>query len=191
VIIVALKPDQTVAMINRKGEAVLGHPREQILGRNWFDLFVPQDEREANKSAFDRMLTHKTGPPVRSTENSLVTRTGERRLFAWHTTMLRNETGTAVGTLSSGEDITERRKVESDRELLIRDLRTVLERVKMLSGLLPICSSCKKVRDDKGYWSQVETYIEEHSNAHFTHGICPDCAMRLYPHLFKDGMPEL
>jgi PAS domain S-box-containing protein len=191
VIIVALKSDQTVALINRKGESVLGHPREDILGKNWFDLVVPQEEREASKSVFDRMLTREAGPDVGVFENSLVTRKGERRLFAWHTTMLRNESGAAVGTLSSGEDITERKKYEDDQDLLIQDLRTVLDRVKMLSGLLPICSSCKKVRDDTGYWSQVETYIEAHTDAHFTHGICPDCAMRLYPHLFENGMPEL
>jgi hypothetical protein len=64
-------------------------------------------------------------------------------------------------------------------------LRRSLEKIKVLSGLLPICASCKKVRDDKGYWSQVETYIEQHSDAQFTHGLCPDCAKRMYPQLFE------
>jgi hypothetical protein len=60
--------------------------------------------------------------------------------------------------------------------------------VKSLSGLLPICASCKKIRDDKGYWSQVESYIQKHSDATFTHGICPDCVKKLYPDLAAGGL---
>ncbi len=62
-----------------------------------------------------------------------------------------------------------------------RELNQALAEVKKLRGILPICSSCKKIRDDKGYWLQIETYISEHSEAEFSHGICPDCAKRLYP----------
>ena len=68
-----------------------------------------------------------------------------------------------------------------ERERLILELREALARIRTLSGLLPICSSCKKIRDDKGYWSQVESYIARHSEATFTHGICPDCMKKLYP----------
>lgn len=63
------------------------------------------------------------------------------------------------------------------------ELEDALDRVDTLSGLLPICSSCKKVRDDEGYWNQIENYIRKHSRASFTHGICPECAKRLYPDL--------
>jgi AmiR/NasT family two-component response regulator len=63
------------------------------------------------------------------------------------------------------------------------ELQDALARVKTLSGLLPMCASCKKVRDDEGYWHQVEVYIRDHSEASFTHGICPDCARKLYPAL--------
>jgi hypothetical protein len=69
-------------------------------------------------------------------------------------------------------------------------LRQSLEKIKVLSGLLPICASCKKIRDDTGYWSQVEIYIAQHSDAQFTHGICPDCAKRLYPQLFEKESGE-
>ncbi|MCK5404015.1 MAG: cache domain-containing protein [Desulfobulbaceae bacterium] len=64
-------------------------------------------------------------------------------------------------------------------------LHEALAEVKKLSGFLPICASCKKIRDDKGYWNQIETYIQAHSEAEFSHGICPDCAERLYPDYFK------
>ena len=65
------------------------------------------------------------------------------------------------------------------------ELKEALSKVKILSGFLPICSSCKKIRDDKGYWNQIETYIGNHSEAEFTHGICPKCAKRLYPDFYS------
>jgi PAS domain S-box-containing protein len=70
----------------------------------------------------------------------------------------------------------ERKKYEQERDLLISELQTALSEIKQLSGLLPICSSCKKVRNDNGYWEQIESYIRDHSQAEFSHGICPDCA---------------
>lgn len=78
-------------------------------------------------------------------------------------------------------DITERKKAEEERERLILELRDALSKVRTLSGMLPICASCKKIRNDKGYWEQIETYLENHSEAEFTHGICSDCAKKLYP----------
>lgn len=68
-----------------------------------------------------------------------------------------------------------------------RILNDYLSQIKTMRGLLPICASCKKIRDDKGYWKQVEVYIQEHSEADFTHSICPDCAKKLYPDIFKSG----
>jgi hypothetical protein len=62
-----------------------------------------------------------------------------------------------------------------------RELEEALDKVKILSGYLPICASCKKIRDDKGYWNQIEMYIRDHSEAEFSHGICPECAKKLYP----------
>lgn len=63
------------------------------------------------------------------------------------------------------------------------ELQKTLKKVRTLTGLLPICSSCKKIRDDKGYWNQLEAYISKHSQAEFTHGLCPECAKKLYPYL--------
>lgn len=73
------------------------------------------------------------------------------------------------------EHFDERRQAEAEREQLIADLRTALANVKTLSGLIPICSGCKKIRDDGGYWNQLESYLHQHSNADFTHGFCPEC----------------
>lgn len=71
-----------------------------------------------------------------------------------------------------------------ERKKLIVELQEALAEVKALSGLLPICVSCKKIRDDKGYWNKLEAYIQKHSEAEFTHSICPDCCARLYPELY-------
>lgn len=79
---------------------------------------------------------------------------------------------------------------EKEQEQLIRQLQKALSEVKTLRGYLPICSSCKKIRDDRGYWNQIESYIRERSDAEFSHGICPDCADRYYPgfDLFDDSL---
>lgn len=71
-----------------------------------------------------------------------------------------------------------------ERQRLTTELKTALDHVKQLQGLLPICSVCKKIRDDKGYWNRIEAYISQHSEAQFSHGICPECAKVLYPTLF-------
>jgi len=72
-----------------------------------------------------------------------------------------------------------------EREKLIASLRQALEQIKTLKGFIPICASCKNVRDDEGFWHQVEAYISDHSEAEFSHGICPDCAQKLYPDFMK------
>lgn len=80
------------------------------------------------------------------------------------------------------------RQLKQNEEALREErdrLQQYIDTVKVLNGLLPICASCKKIRDDKGYWSQVEIYIAQRSGAQFTHGICPDCAQRLYPSIFE------
>jgi len=71
-----------------------------------------------------------------------------------------------------------------------QDLENALAEVKTLSGLLPICASCQKIRNDKGYWDRIETYIQAHTEATFSHSLCPDCARKLYPDLYKDREPE-
>ena len=82
--------------------------------------------------------------------------------------------------ISSSIDRVAREK-NLDRDELIARLERALAEVKTLTGLVSICSHCKKIRDDGGLWMQLETYIQAHTNAHFTHGICPECVQELYP----------
>ncbi len=81
-------------------------------------------------------------------------------------------------------DITEQKRLIGEKEQLISDLQEALAHVKQLKGLLPICSSCKKIRDDQGYWRQLEVYIRDHSEAEFTHSFCPECAKKYFPDYF-------
>ncbi len=86
------------------------------------------------------------------------------------------------------QDMLELRDLNDALEARNRDLREALANVKTLRGLLPICSSCKKIRDDAGYWRQVEEYFSEHSEVDFSHGLCPDCLKRLFPQYYdEDG----
>lgn len=73
--------------------------------------------------------------------------------------------------------------LQREKELSVR-IQEALANIKVLGGLIPICSNCKKIRDDKGYWDLLEGYIQSHSEAKFSHGICPDCAKKLYPEIF-------
>jgi YesN/AraC family two-component response regulator len=81
------------------------------------------------------------------------------------------------------------KKYLAEREQLITELQTALAEIKTLRGVLPICSYCKKIRDEKGAWTQLEWYIKEHSNAEFSHGLCQECAVKMYPNYFKEKDP--
>lgn len=98
---------------------------------------------------------------------------------------LRDRQQNAQGKLIIFQDITERKQLEADREELINSLQTALGQVKTLKGLLPICANCKKIRDDHGYWQDVVVYVRDHTEADFTHGICPECMQQLYPEFYK------
>jgi hypothetical protein len=83
-------------------------------------------------------------------------------------------------------EIDEHKRTQKEKDDLIVELKDALSKVKILSGLLPICSACKKIRDDSGYWGQIESFISKNSEAVFSHSICPDCRKKLYPELYKD-----
>lgn len=79
--------------------------------------------------------------------------------------------------------VADRMKAEKDKEKLIEELQEALENVEQLKGFLPICASCRKIRDDQGYWNQIDTYLRTHSELKFSHSICPDCTRKLYPNV--------
>ncbi len=91
-----------------------------------------------------------------------------------------------TGQLIVLRDITKRKRLEEERARLIHELEDALAQVKTLSSLLPICAHCKKIRDDQDNWHSVEVYVRDHSEAEFTHGICPDCMRELYAEFVTD-----
>lgn len=110
---------------------------------------------------------------------------GERRWISGHFTGI-VEDGCLVRAWGVLRDVTEFRLATMERERLIGELQQALADVKTLSGLLPICANCKKIRDDGGYWTQVESYISKRTDVAFSHGICPDCMTSLYPEYFPE-----
>lgn len=115
----------------------------------------------------------------------IVTRSGEERWIGHICQPVYNAHGISLGRRATNRDITKRKLAEHEQERLVRELQEALAHVKTLSGLLPICAACKKIRDDKGYWRQIEAYIRDHSEAEFSHSICPECARKMYPKLKK------
>ncbi len=93
--------------------------------------------------------------------------------------------GEIAGVIGVARDVTARVQLEREREKLIVDLQEALDNIRTLKEMLPICASCKKIRDDQGYWNQIESYIREHTGTEFTHSICPECAHRLYPEIYE------
>lgn len=93
--------------------------------------------------------------------------------------------GHATGVVEYIRDITTRKNAEKEREKLIEKLQSALDEIKTLRGILPVCCYCKNIRDDKGYWDQIESYISKHSEATFSHGICPNCMKEHFPELYE------
>jgi PAS domain S-box-containing protein len=111
VIIIAIDEKGLITLINRKGCEVLGYKEEEIIGRNWFDLCVPEIVREKRRNAFRKVMAGEE-KEVEDYENIIITKSGEERIIAWHNTTLVDEKGLIIGTLSSGEDITKRKETE-------------------------------------------------------------------------------
>ncbi len=99
--------------------------------------------------------------------------------------VVRDKNGDTLYYEGKVEDITIRKRAEEERERLVLELKEALSRVKVLSGMLPICSSCKRIENEKGQWEQMEVYIRDRSEADFSHGVCPECAEKLYPEFYK------
>ena len=112
---------------------------------------------------------------------------GNPRHVEVHAHPILDEEGNVSRMIEYTLDITKRKQIETERNQLIKNLQASMAKIKTLSGMLPICASCKKIRDDKGYWNQIETYLRNHSKAEFSHGICPERAQKLYPDYVQLG----
>jgi PAS domain S-box-containing protein len=157
---------------------VLGYSRDEMMGMN-NRQYMDKENAQKIYQAFNQVYT--TGEPYRSFDWKIVRKDGTKRFVQSSVSLIRDSKGERIGFRGIVRDITEHKRVEAEREKLIKELQEALAKVKTLSGFLPICMSCKKIRDDKGYWEQVEIYIRDHSEAQFSHGLCPECFKKLYP----------
>jgi PAS domain S-box-containing protein len=153
---------------------MLGYPHEALLGKRLWEIGAFRDI-EASKAAF---LELQTKGYVRYEDLPLETR-DERHIDVEFISNVYSVNHKRVIQCNI-RDITLRKRIEEERRKLTYDLQDALTKIKRLRGLLPICASCKKIRDDKGYWNELEAYISEHSEAEITHGFCPDCLKKLY-----------
>jgi PAS domain S-box-containing protein len=100
---------------------------------------------------------------------------------------LRDSDGNPTRVIEISRDITELKKAEEEKDRLIEKLQEAAEKIDRLNHLLPICAACKKIRNDKGYWQQVEEYLRDNADILFSHSICPTCMKKLYPDFDNDG----
>lgn len=163
-----------IVELNPAARRIFGRAAESIVGRPAHEL-IGSTEQAA------RLLESEDEKRVEVSVNV----GGVVRTFDAYMSPVRHWRGHLTGRLLGLRDITDYKRLEQEREGLIRGLQEALAHVKTLRGLLPICANCKRIRDDEGYWHEVELYITQHSDAGFTHGICPDCARKLYPEVFS------
>lgn len=186
--------DGKVIAWNRAIEKITGVDKQNMLGKGAYAYSVPLYgqprpvlidlvlQRDQRWEAEYLSLTESDGILISS--ESYHPKMGDKGIYLAATAgRLYNAAGKVVGAIETLRDITASKKLEQEREGLISELQDALAKVRTLSGMLPICASCKKIRDDKGYWNQIESYISKHSQAEFSHGICPQCARKLYPDL--------
>jgi PAS domain S-box-containing protein len=165
-----------VSFMNPEAERLLGWTLDELNEKGAHDL-VHFRRPDGTPLPLEECNIHKvikTGKRFSSTDEVFVKKDGTVFPVSVISAPIM-ENGKAVASVAAFQDITERRKAEEERERLIEALQTALSEVKVLKGLIPVCAWCKKIRNDKGYWEQVENYIEKRSDARFTHGICPEC----------------
>jgi PAS domain S-box-containing protein len=157
--------------LNAAWESVLGYTRKELMAQP-FISFVHPDDR-ARTLAQNHAV--RGGGQARLFENRYICKDGSFRWLFWNST--RDESRRVIYGVA--RDITERKAADEERDRLIADLQAAQTEVGTLQGFLPICSYCKRVRDDENYWHAIETYISTRTDAHFTHGICPGCLARV------------
>ena len=174
-----------VEYVNTSAAELFNRRPEEIVGKIRTSLFLPNvsiGQQRSLQSVFE------TGVP-----KHVESKAAYNEQVIWLSTWLvpmRDDAGQITAVMGVSRDITNRKWLEEDKQKLLHKLQEALSQVKTLSGLLPICSVCKKIRDDNGYWQQVENYIQRHTDATFTHGVCPDCFPKLYPDFDSDNLDK-
>ncbi len=185
--VIATDAEGLVAFINPVAAFLTGWPVDEAVGKPLNAVFRITDARTGEVLADPLQHALESTRTMASSDYSrLLGRGGRNVPIEINGAPLRGGGDRIGGMVLVFRDISDRRRAEEEKDAIIADLKDAMGKIKTLSGLLPICAACKKIRDDKGYWNQIESYIRNHSEAEFTHGICPDCIQRLYPNYVKD-----
>jgi PAS domain S-box-containing protein len=176
-----LTRDGTIVAVNLTGVRLVGLERAQLLNRR-FGFLTSEGDRPVFNAFLEKTFESRK---QEFCEMSLL-RANAAPLFVRVEAVVSEDQRECRAAVL---DVTGRHRAEVERERLIQELQTALTHVKTLSGLLPICAHCKKIRNDQGYWEQIESYIDSHSDATFSHGICAECLHKYYPG-FESTNPE-
>jgi PAS domain S-box-containing protein len=185
--VIATDTQGYITFMNPVAEGLTGWPQEEALGKDLREVFkIVNDHTQApDENPVTRALREGVVVSV-ANHTLLVDKGGTETPIDDNAAPIKDDQGNVLGAILVFSDISKRVQAENRREELIAELQGALAEVKTLTGLLPICASCKRIRDDQGYWQQVEVYIQNHSDVKFSHGICPDCTKILYPELYGD-----
>jgi PAS domain S-box-containing protein len=153
--------------LNPAWERTLGFTRKELMSRPFIEFVHPDDRARTLK----QNAQVRGGGQALAFENRYLCKDGSFRWFRWNAAP---DSGEKM-IFSVARDVTESKKAEEEREQLVRELQAALAEVKTLREILPICSYCRRIRDDENYWHTVESYISQHTSSRFSHSICPSC----------------
>lgn len=157
--------------------AILGYQPEEF--QTHYSAYLT--DNPVNREAARRTTLGIQGRQQPPYELEIFHRNGDRRWLEVTEVPVTGENGAVIGVEGIARDISDKKQVEQEKEQLIAELQKAMAEIRTLHGIIPLCSSCKKVRDDEGAWQQVESYIRARSDAQFSHGICPECLEKMYP----------
>jgi PAS domain S-box-containing protein len=187
--LIATDKRSRIRFMNPAAEALSGWSEAAAVKRNLCEVIHLRDRASGPTMALHDSKDLEEQPLFTRIDANTVldSRSGFAIPVAGSVSIMVNGAGSRSGAVIVLRDITERREAEQERERLLNDIQSALAKVKALSGMLPICAGCKNIRDERGQWQELETYIGAHSEAEFSHGLCPQCVRQYYPELDIDA----
>ena len=171
--IIMVNEKSVIGLVNHEAEKMFGYSRNELEGKN-ISILIPA-RFHGDHANYAMEFSQKSCIRPMGKKLNTVGLKKDNSEFPVDIALSCFNTNEGIIITSIIRDITNRKREEAHRESLINELQEAMDRIKVLSGLLPICADCKKIRDDKGHWNHLESYIMDHSDTRFTHSICPEC----------------
>jgi PAS domain S-box-containing protein len=169
----------TILSWNKSAEVIFGYSAEEVIGKN-ISVIVPPEKSWEIPSILDQL---QRGNRIQRMETVRQRKDGKLVDVSLTISPIQDDLGRVIGASTITRDISERHREEAERMKLIEDLERAMSQVEQLKALLPICARCKKIRDDKGVWQQLEAYFRVHSKVEFSHSLCPECCQQSHSEL--------